>query len=233
VNGYENSYADVTVTAGENSSSLGGLCGTNSGGISDCYSLGSVTAGRNSEDVGGLCGFVDNSISKCYAATIVTVGSGFSSIGGFCGEENGGNISSCFWDMEVSGMTIGIGSQNPTPEDVTGKTTAQMQMQSTFLDAGWEFADFQVGLRGWYMPENDYPQFDWQNPNASFVPDVTNMIPSEAQMELTEAGLTVGEDVYVKSWKTSENKITGISVHAGSYVDLTFPKYTVKKHNFS
>jgi hypothetical protein len=42
-------------------------------------------------------------------------------------------VTSCFWDIETSRQT--------TSAKVMGKTTTEMQMASTFLDAGWDFID--------------------------------------------------------------------------------------------
>lgn len=221
----DNSYAAGAVTGGEGSSSLGGLCGDNYFGIIiDCYSLGPVSGGNNSSSIGGLCGYAElGGIFGCYAAGLV-VGEGISDdVGGLCGRDESSSTFNCFWDVETSGMTDGIGSQNPDPEGITGKTTAQMQMQSTFLEAGWEFADFQVGLRGWYLPENCYPQFDWQNPAAGAVPDISAVSLTEAQMKLTEAAFAIGNISHVNSWKTPANTVAGISVHPGGYVAKSVP----------
>ncbi|MCI0499683.1 MAG: PASTA domain-containing protein, partial [Planctomycetales bacterium] len=215
--------ASADVVGRDGSSFLGGLCGINSGSISDCYSIGAIKGGRNSTKLGGLCGVDIGGFHKCYAAGSISGGSGSYYLGGLCGEINGSYITDSFWDIQTSGVTKGIGNQTVDPEGVTGKTTAQMQIQSTFIDAGWEFANFQKGLRGWYVFEGSYPQFDWQNPHARYVPDVSNRVLSEAQIALAEYGLTVGDGVYVKSWKTPVGIVAGISVHAGGYVDITVP----------
>ena len=70
-------------------------------------------------------------ISQCYATGSVT---GSDDIGGLVGE-NWYDISKCFWDIETSG----IGQSGDDIYGAVGKTTAEMQTQSTFTDAGWDF----------------------------------------------------------------------------------------------
>lgn len=221
----ENCYASGAISAGAYSSSLGGLCGSNDkGGIYDSYSLGTVTGGDRASELGGLCGRnYDASIIRCYATGVVVSGFDSHSLGGICGA-NAGTIAICFWDIQTSRMTSGVGGvDGGSTVDSAGKTTAQMQMQSTFADAGWEYANFQVGLRGWYMPEQGYPEFDWQNPAAGKVPDVSGLALSEVQAKLTEAGLTTGRITYVKSWKIPAGTVTGINVCSGGYADAAIP----------
>jgi len=54
------------------------------------------------------------------------------------------SLTACFWDTQTSGQA--------TSDGVTGKTTAEMQMAKTFLDAGWDFVNI------WGIGENQtYP----------------------------------------------------------------------------
>ena len=105
---------------------IGGLVGRNyQGSISNCYSTGSVSGDA---DVGGLVGFNNRgSISNCYSTGSVN---GYKYIGGLVGE-NWGSVSNCFWDINTSGMTTSHGG--------TGLPTAEMQAESTFTSAGWDF----------------------------------------------------------------------------------------------
>jgi len=149
----------------------GGMCGENRGDISFCYSIGLVRGGNYA---GGFCGFnMESSISNCYSTCLVT---GKNYIGGFCGQhysgtisscystgavngnddvggfcgDNGGTISFCFWDTDTSGLLTSDGG--------VGKTTFQMQTESTFTNAGWDFIDT------WKMRE--YPVLKWQYYNG-------------------------------------------------------------------
>lgn len=163
-----NCYSTGSVSGGDYSSRLGGLCGCNRwaaccGGssISDCYSTGPVIGGDYSEYLGGLCGDnYDSIIINCYATGSV---SGSYYLGGLCGSCYG-SISNSFWDIETSGPDNGIG---------TPKTTAEMQTQGTFTDAGWDFVGEDVNGTDdfWRMCVDgiDYPKLSWQFLVSDFV----------------------------------------------------------------
>jgi hypothetical protein len=133
---------------------VGGLVGLNGGTITDSYSLGNVVA---SSAVGGLVGSngqrerglefrFAGAILNCYCAASV---SGVWYVGGLVGDNtdaygNKGCVTDCFWDIQTSGQATSDGG--------TGKTTAEMQTASTFLEAGWDFVNV------WGIGENQtYP----------------------------------------------------------------------------
>jgi hypothetical protein len=128
---------------------VGGLVGLHdSGSITIGYAAGSVSGINN---VGGLVGHLNSgSILACYATAIV---SGISSVGGLAGFSNG-IIESCFWDIQTSGLAFSAGG--------TGKTTAQMKIQSTYTDAGWDFTSADGDLADWWMPVDNYPRLPWE-----------------------------------------------------------------------
>ena len=82
-------------------SSIGGLCGDNSGNITDSYAAGS-TSGLSA---GSLCGENSGYIAHCYATGEVTGTSAFSDVGGLCGINNSGIITACY----AAGNTTGAG----------------------------------------------------------------------------------------------------------------------------
>ena len=131
--------------------SVGGLIGDNQGNLTNCYSTGSVTGDRN---VGGLAGKNSHgSIANCYSTGAVN---GNSDVGGFLGKSISGCVAHCFWDIERSG----IGSAGEDNYGATGQTTLQMQTQSMFIDAGWDFIDETANgtCQIWQMPnKDDYP----------------------------------------------------------------------------
>jgi hypothetical protein len=69
-------------------------------------------------------------------------------VGGVCGE-NTGDVDSCFWDMQVSTVSMSAGG--------SGLTTAEMQQVATFTSAGWDFVAESVNgaVDIWNM--DDYP----------------------------------------------------------------------------
>jgi hypothetical protein len=136
--------AEGTVSA---DGGAGGLIGFHSSGgwASNCYSLTVVTAG---EDTGGLIGRCDDGIvTTCYAAGPVV--GGHYRVGGLIGDAYDEAVASSFWDTTATGQTNSQGG--------LGKTTVQMQMASTFLDAGWDFENI------WTLCEGrDYPRLQWE-----------------------------------------------------------------------
>lgn len=120
---------------------IGGLMGSSGGVVSDCYARGAVDG---TSFVAGLMGACSGTAMNCYSTGLV---SGFSDVGGLVAE-NTGAIVNCFWDVQTSGQATSAAG--------VGKTTAEMQQQTTFTDVGWDFDDI------WWMPEADYPALVWQ-----------------------------------------------------------------------
>ncbi len=162
-----NCYATGSVTGGHS----GGMVGFNQGTVSNCYATGSVSG---SEYVGGLVGVNLDTVSNCYATGFVTGGT---DVGGLVGY-NSGTVTASFWDIETSGQATSDGG--------TGKTTAQMQTQTTFTSVGWDFT-----TPIWTMV--DYPRLAWQielpvdtdgdgvNNDVDNCPDVAN--PDQADSD--------------------------------------------------
>jgi hypothetical protein len=153
------SSADCEVTGQR---AVGGLLGSDNSPfgpalISDSYARGSVAG----SEVGGLVGQGDSKCLNCYAACEVIVlpvegeESWVGGLFGFMGKLNGapGSIS-CFWDAQLSGVSIADGA-NPM-EPATGLTTEQMQDENILRDAGWDFSHV------WTICEGDYPRLQWQ-----------------------------------------------------------------------
>ncbi len=139
---------NINITGSDRSDLVGGLCGENSGTITNCYATGSVNGGNNAYYLGGLCGFNEvGTITNCYATGTVTGGL---HLGGLCGG-TWGEISNCFWDREASNVSDGIGSLETTIEiTLYDRTTTEMHQQSTFTD--WDF------INVWNIGENQtYP----------------------------------------------------------------------------
>jgi hypothetical protein len=179
-----NCYAHGTVSSG---SEVGGLVGSNSGSVIYCATAGRVDAikgvgglvGRNHGSVensyttaavsgrvsiGGLVGDNDpgSSITKCYSAGPVTdcpldVGPEEpQGMGGMVGRDRGRVVDS-FWDMSISGLAISAAG--------VGRTTAELQASSTFLNVGWDFVgETANGTEDiwWILEGQDYPRLWWE-----------------------------------------------------------------------
>jgi hypothetical protein len=141
----------------------GGLVGMNSGVIYNCYSSSDFSADHNA---GGLVGLNDDGIiSNCYSTGSVLRGRD-----GLVGE-NSGTVTASFWDIETSGQTTSAGG--------TGKTTAEMQTASTFLEAGWDFVgESENGTEDiWDIFEGvDYPKLTWELTISADHPDYNEWI---------------------------------------------------------
>jgi len=131
-------------------SDVGGLAGRNYGTIDNSFARGSVS-GINR--VGGLTGRgwpgdLLNSYSTCLVQS-----ESDQDEGGLSGHGNERHTSGSFWDVETSGISSGT--------EGTGLTTALMQEEQTYLQAGWDFVgESQNGSADiWFMPVPDaYPE---------------------------------------------------------------------------
>ncbi len=130
---------------------VGGLVGENYwGAVTNCYRAGMVS-GENC--VGGLVGenYAYGEVTQCYSTGAVS-GDG-NDVGGLVGATEsdwGATVLESFWDIQTSGQATSAGGE--------GKTTAEMQTASTFLEAGlpaeagWDFVNI------WGIGENQtYP----------------------------------------------------------------------------
>ena len=119
-------YATGNATAP--SSRVGGLVGRNIATISACYATGNA---RGTNQVGGLVGSNIGAISACYATGDATGDSG--DVGGLVGRNDGGTVTSSYFDSDAS---------NRTDSDDYAKTTAEFQTPtaygtSTDIYANW------------------------------------------------------------------------------------------------
>jgi len=153
---------------------IGGLAGVNGliGAISNCYSESAISGNG---EIGGLVGNNGDEIIHCYSVGSV---SGSSDVGGLVGYDYNGSYAKCFWDSDVNPDVNGIG--NTSDPNVIGETTANMQTESTFTDAGWDFVGEVINGPNdiWDICEGtNYPKLVWQIPIADFVcPDGVNFI---------------------------------------------------------
>ncbi len=132
---------------------IGGLAGQNFGLINNSYAMGSVTAigalvpPSGDEEVsaaGGLVGLNGMLIANSY------------SVGAVLGEAAGGlvgyeldlftepEVTSSFWDMQTSGLSVSAGGD--------GITTEGMRTQATFTDASWDFDEVWTMVDGRHYP---------------------------------------------------------------------------------
>lgn len=141
----EKSYASGNVTATYTSTGyayVGGLIGrTYSGTVTNVYALGDVTSGTSTTAVGGLIGYNKATVTNVYAIGKIIGPSTGAEVGPIIGYQSSGTLTGLFWDKDTSGITSGNYG--------TGKTTVEMQTQSTFVN--WDFVDT------WQIITGNYP----------------------------------------------------------------------------
>ncbi|MGQ9856613.1 MAG: hypothetical protein ACUVQF_07750 [Fervidobacterium sp.] len=159
--------SNVTVTTSSTNARAAGLIGrfyangtTDKGVVENCYAIGTLTFPTSATNIGGLVGLVSKNNNTGGAVKIVNsyaaVAPNGTSTGwkGFVGgtsvettADSGGN----YFDKDVAQETTG--SVKSTLQ--TGKTTAEMKQQATFVD--WDFTNI------WKIDEGvDYPRLKWE-----------------------------------------------------------------------
>jgi len=146
------SYADVRVIGVFEVGGIVGLQGE-SGMVINGYARGRVSG---TQYVGGLVGErrEGTRIENCYSTGRVTGQINFAALVGI----NDGEIVNCFWDYQSSEdmyMCGGEGGGDGCTDDGR-KTTAEMQLEDTFDDIGWDF-DTPI----WKIKEGQEPPRLW------------------------------------------------------------------------
>ena len=78
---------------------VGGLCGQNSGTVTNCYNTGNVAGTRY---VGGVCGEnYSGTVTNCYNSGSVTGTENY--VGGVCGQNDSGTVTNCYNTGSVTG----------------------------------------------------------------------------------------------------------------------------------
>jgi len=189
---------------------VGGLVGWNNRGIiSDCYSKASVNGGK---EVGGLVGanygWGDCVITNCYSTGSV---SGSSRVGGLVGY-NEYYCNGCFWDTKTSGQSSSACG--------TGKSTAQMMQQATFIN--WDFDDV------WDILENEtYP---FLRPVLKPIPVAIDIKPGSCPNPLNLASKGIlpvailgSEGFDVSQIDAASVRLAGVAPIRSSYEDVATP----------
>ncbi len=173
------SISDVNFVGSGDSASVGGLVGSNISTITNCYSTGDIKGTGNYSNgglrLGGLSGTNSGNISNSFSASYVSGIGDYLYVGGLCGLNTYGDVMNNFWDTQSSATIIAYIQYNGQPDYtyttvysiggiVEGKTTSQMQIQSTFVN--WDFVGEDVnGVEDiWRMcvDDVDYPRLNWE-----------------------------------------------------------------------
>jgi hypothetical protein len=153
LNRIEQCFSNCTISHDGEGGGVGGLTGRNSGIIASCYSTGAIN--DRVANCGGLTAFNTGNIVNSYSTTHVA---GLDArTGGLVWSGAAGEVHNCFWDVEASGQSGSDGG--------IGKTTAEMQTATTFLEAGWDFVDETAnGTEDiwWILEGQAYPRLWWE-----------------------------------------------------------------------
>ena len=147
----------------------GDIMGVSTGSIENCYAMGNIVG-----TIGNVGGLVGANVEYSYIIKSYSTGSvsGSANVGGLVGDNIRSTVSNSFWDVNSSG--------EPNSAGGIGKTTAEMQTESTFTDAGWDFVGEVINGPNdiWDICEGtNYPKFVWQIPVGDFVcPDGVNFV---------------------------------------------------------
>lgn len=151
--GAYNCFASGSVTAdgGTSCMMLGGFAGNQDQGITaNCFSGGSVTPQTGGKHVGGFIGYFGNNsgtVDKCFSSGPVT---GTEYVGGFIGYKSTVcTVTASFWDKDASGQLTSAAGK--------GKITADMQTETTFTSAGWDFVNETANGTDDLWKMNGYP----------------------------------------------------------------------------
>lgn len=168
------SWADGEVSG---ASTIGGLVGAHwkwqmeypgfllqyDGAITDSYALTDVICEESQG--GGLVGANQGgTVLRCFAAGEVIGGQNMGGLVGTDSQSYPSDVQQSFWDRDATGLSSSAKGM--------GLTTRQMQNRTTYVDAGWDFAD--ETLNGiddiWYTDPNVamYPQLAWETDPKAF-----------------------------------------------------------------
>lgn len=168
---------------------LGGICGgvlTNTEAL-NCYNTGTM---KSVAACGGIFGFGSSTgaiLNKCYSSGLIDSVS--AQAGGLAGgSANYAATTNSFWDTQTSGKATSFAG--------VGKTTAEMQTESTFTGAGWDFTTI------WVM--DDYPELQWAagpTPPPSCAETPFNPLDKATNITLSNSDLTAATNAGNISWR--------------------------------
>jgi len=142
-------------------SETGGLIGVNWGAIQYCYSQVNIeSVSSDSDAIGGIAAENHGTITNCYAVGFIPPDRSY--CGPIVGDNgyysNKGAVSRCLWDMETTGVGVGLGG--------LGLPSAQMMDADCLSLNGWA-AD-----TNWIVDDhNDYPRLLWEETPGRLIPE--------------------------------------------------------------
>lgn len=183
------SYNKAAITGGkDNYGYLGGIAGSASGSIENCYNWGDLQTGKY---FGGLVGYLSGTITNCYSTGSVPTGTYAKALFGYCTSYSA-KATACFY-------LTGCG-----PEDTKGTAKTAEEFKTLAASLGGAFAD-----------ADPYPTLKWQDPNATFTITLT-VKPANASVTVTGAASVGTPEVRTDSEKNEATYIYS-GLNKGSY----------------
>jgi hypothetical protein len=139
-----------SISGGSYSERLGGMIGSNSGTIQDCYVVGATITGH--KYIGGLAGLSSSraKIINCYAICPVT---GKNNLGGLVGSASSDSVTKSYYLAQADGG-------GPDNSLGTGLTDEQFRRAGSFID--WSFYGSSENGVWAIWDGHTYPKFSWQ-----------------------------------------------------------------------
>lgn len=183
------SYNKAAITGGkDNYGYLGGIAGSASGSIENCYNWGNLQTGKY---FGGLVGYLSGTATNCYSTGSVPTGTYAKALFGHCTSYSA-KATACFY-------LTGCG-----PEDTKGTAKTAEEFKTLAASLGGAFAD-----------ADPYPTLKWQDPNATFTITLT-VKPANASVTVTGAASVGTPEVRTDSEKNEATYIYS-GLNKGSY----------------
>lgn len=226
------SYSTANVTSSSTGNSYAGgfvgfvsSTGTNNY-INNCYAKGNVSSSTSSTTTttkvysGGFIGRLNSplsTISKCYAigsaSSTGAVTASYNYTGGFIGLNSTGTLSYCYYESSTT-------SSSDIANQVEGKTTTEMQTQSTYV--GWDFSTV------WQIVGTTYPTFSSvltyiptvnNNPLVIYPSPVINILNIQSNKAVKSIIFyNLDGKVVVKNTKVNNNSVNVSELTKGIYV---------------
>ena len=98
-----NCYSSIKIASSSTSSDYGGVCGANWGIIENCYNKGELYITSDKHYIGGVCGRNYGAIDCCYNTGRVYTTAAARYVGGVCGYNNQGTVKDSYNTGEVNG----------------------------------------------------------------------------------------------------------------------------------
>lgn len=223
-----------------------GTCHWSESIVRNCFSAGAVMLLTTYGRAGGLAGATSGgTVQDCYsAARIIRQNSGEADIGGLIGREgpsgdfieltesvdlileHPSTITASFWDVEASRLSVSAAG--------TGWPTAQMQQQSAFTAAGWDFeAVWAMPAAGPYrypvlkmLPTPDLSALHDADTQPDFVISLSELLRF-IQFFNTGAYHTAEGIETEDGYMPGENLAPGATPHTGDYLE---PYWQISLH---